>query len=230
MTDLTATEQAVHPANDPPLYDLNGWWIFSSICIIYLIFNWWIQTQVLTDQFYYYSLGAKVGADKLSTILSDQHRMSLLTYLIVPFTLLLKMTAVTFCLLTGLLLTAQKLSFSILFKIVLFAESAFVTGILLKLLLLSFGHNIDTLSEYESFAPLSLFSLFKTSSLPDWLILPLQTIDLFQIAYFLLLAKGLRFYLRQPFGKMLRLVIGTYGLGLLSWMIIVAFLVTSIHR
>lgn len=230
MTDLAATEQDTAIANDPPLYDLNAWWIFSGICIIYVIFNWWIQTQVLTDQFYYYSLGAKVGADKLSTIVSDQHRMRLLTYLMVPFSLLLKMTAVTFCLLTGLLVTARKLSFRTLFKIVLFAESAFVAGILLKLLILSFGHSIDNLAEYESFAPLSLFSLFNTSSLPDWLIYPLQTIDLFQVAYFILLATGLRYFLRQPFAKMLRLVLGSYGLGLLSWMVVIAFLIISTHR
>ncbi|HWK07782.1 MAG TPA: hypothetical protein VNS58_29320 [Puia sp.] len=53
-------------------------------------------------------------------------------------------------------------------------------------------------------APLSLFSLFKVSSVPAWLYCPLQTLDLFQVAY--------------------------YGLGLICCMIGVAFLVISTHH
>jgi hypothetical protein len=229
MTDLAAAEHNSGTSTEQPIYDLNGWWVFSGICFIYLFFNWWLQTQVLTDQFYYYSLGARVSADKLASIVSDQHKTGILSYVLVPVTLLFKMILVSFCLLTGLLLTSQKLPFQTLFKIVLFAESAFAASILLRLLLLSFSHNIESLAQFQSFAPLSLFSLFKASSVPAWLYYPLQTLDLFQAAYCLILAAGLRFFLQQPFGKMLRLVAVSYGLGLLSCMIVVAFLVISIQ-
>ena len=230
MTDLATAKQHSAPSTGQPLYTLNNWWVFSGICFIYLFFNWWLQTQVLTDEVYTYSLGGQVGAGKLAAILADLHRTSLLSYALVPVTLLFKMTLVSFCLLTGLLLTSQKLPFRTLFKIALFAESAFAASILLRLLLLTFSHNMESLSEFQTFAPLSLFSLFKASSVPAWLYYPLQTLDLFQLAYCLLLAAGLRFFLRQPFGAMLRLVMASYGLGLLCCMTGVAFLVISTHH
>ncbi len=229
MTDLAAAEHHSGTSTEQPIYTLNSWWVFSGICFIYLFFNWWLQTEVLTDQVYYYSLAGQVSIEKLSSYLDTQHRVSFLSYLMVPIALLFKMTLVSFCLLTGLLLTSQKLPFQTLFKIVLFAETAFAASTLLRLLLLTFSHNIESLAQFQSFAPLSLFSLFKTSSVPHWLDYPLQTLDLFQVAYVLLLAAGLRFFLRQPFGKMLGLVIGSYGIGLLCTMIGAAFLVISAH-
>jgi hypothetical protein len=141
------------------VYSINGWWVFTGICVIYLFFNWWLQTQVFTDQVYYYSLGGRVSAEKLAAFLDAQHRMSFLSYVLVPVTLVIRMTLIAFCLLTGLLLTSQKLSFKAIFRIVLFAESAFAAGVLLKLLLLAFSKDIESFTQFETFAPLSLYSL-----------------------------------------------------------------------
>jgi hypothetical protein len=226
MNDLAATEQRpISP--EQPIYAVNGWMVFSGICFIYLFFNWYLQTSVLTDEVYYSSLGGRISTDKLAAFLAGQHRMSMLSYLLVPLTLLVKITIVSFCLLTGLLLTSRNLPFAALLKIVLFAESAFATGTLLKLLLLAFSRNINSLGQLENFAPLSLFSFMKASSVPAWLSYPLQTIDIFQVAYLLLLTAGLRFFLKESFRNMLLLVLGSYGLGLLCCMIAFAFLSIS---
>ena len=229
MTDLAATQQRPLPSGEQPIYATNAWWIFAGICFIYLFFNWYLQSQVLTDEFYHYSLEGRVGADKLAAFLDGQHRMRFFSYLLVPVSLLVRMTLVSFCLLTGLLLTSRKLPFRDLFRIVLFAESAFAASTLLKLLLLAFSRNIDSVSQFESFAPLSLFSLVKASSVPLWLAYPLQTLDVFLLLYFGLLAAGLRYFLRLPFRNALLLVLGSYGTGLLCWMIGLAFLTVSFN-
>jgi len=227
MTDLAATGQSSGPSGEASLYSTNGWWVFSGVCFIYLFFNWYLQTQVLTDQVYYYSLGGRVSAEKLTAFLDGQHRMSFLGYIVAPVVLLIRMTLVSFCLLTGLLLTSQKLSFKTIFTIVLFAESAFAAGILLKLLLLAFSKDVESLAQFETFAPLSLYSLTNHSAIPAWLTYPLQTLDLFQVAYCLLLAAGLRYFLRCPFKKAIGLVLSSYGVGLLCCMIAFAFYVFS---
>lgn len=231
MTDLTATEQRPLPPQGQPIYATNAWWVFAGICFIYLFFNWYLQTQVLTDEVYHYSLEGRIGAEKLGAFLDGQHRMRFFSYLLVPVSLLVRLLLVSFCLLTGLLLTSapRKLAFRDLFRIVLFAESAFAASILFKLLLLAFFHNIDSISQFESFAPLSLFSLTKASSVPLWLAYPLQTLDVFQLVYIGLLAAGLRHFLRLPFRTALMLVLGTYGTGLLCWIIGLAFLTVSFN-
>jgi hypothetical protein len=227
MTELAATGQSSASSDNTSLYSANAWWVFAGICSIYLFFNWWLQTQVFTDQVYYYSLGGRVSAEKLASFLDAQHRMSFLSYVFVPVVLVVRMTVIAFCLLTGLLLTSRKLSFKAIFKIVLFAESAFAAGVLLRLLLLAFSKGIESLAQFETFAPLSLYSLVHPSSVPAWLTYPLQTLDLFQVAYCLLLAAGLRHFLFCPFKKALRLVLCSYGLGLLCCMIAFAFFVFS---
>ena len=227
MSDLAATTAVPKPSDRVPIYSINSWWVFSGICFISLFFTWYLQTQVLTDQVYYHSLGARVDSDKLGAFLDMQHRMSTVGYLLVPVILLLKMTLVSFCLLTGLMLTSQKLPFQTIFKIVLFAESAFAASILFKMLLLSFTHEVDRLDQYTNFAPLSLFSLLKASSVPTWLTYPLQTLDVFQVAYCLLLAAGLSFYSRKTFKESFMQVLGSYGAGLLCCMIGFAFLTFS---
>ncbi len=229
MTDLAATGHSNGLSSGASLYTTNAWFVFGATSFIYLFFNWYLQTQVLTDQVYSYSLSTQVNPDKLSAFLQGQHRMVLLSYLLVPFTLLLKMTLVSICLLAGLLLTYQKLAYRTLLRIVLFAESAFVAGTLLRLLLLTFSHQLESLGQYLSFAPLSLYSLFKPSVVPNWLTYPLQTLDIFQAGYILLLAAGLRHYTGQPFRKMIWLVLGSYGLGLFCCMIGFAFISISFN-
>jgi hypothetical protein len=227
MTDLAATGQSSASSDNTSLYSINSWWVFAGICFIYLFFNWWLQTRVLTDEVYYYSLGSRVSAEKLATFLDAQHHLSFLSYVLLPVSLVIRMTLVAFCLLTGLLLTSQKISFKSIFKIVLFAESAFAAGVLLKLLLLAFSKDIESLRQFETFAPLSLYSLVNASAVPAWLTYPLQTLDFFQVGYCLLLAAGLRYFLHCSFKKAFWLVLGSYGLGLLCCMVAFAFFIFS---
>ena len=227
MTDLAATGQSSTSSDNTSFYAINGWWVFAGMCLIYLFFNWYLQTQVLTDQVYYYSLGGRVSAEKLTAFLDAQHHVSFLSYVLVPVMLVIRMTLVSFCILTGLLLTSRKLSFKAIFKIVLFAESAFAAGVLLKLLLLAFSKDIESLSQFETFAPMSLFSLCNPSAIPAWLTYPLQTLDLFQVGYFLLLAAGLCYYMNMPFKESLRFVLCSYGAGILCCMIAWAFFIFS---
>ncbi|HEY6901640.1 MAG TPA: hypothetical protein VI233_13390, partial [Puia sp.] len=140
-----------------------------------------------------------------------------------------KMTCVTFCLLTGLLLTSQKLPLRSLFKIVLIAESAFVVSALIRLLLLAFAIHVQSLGQYMSFAPLSVYSFFNPASIPNWMTYPLQTLDIFQVAYVFLLAYGLHYYMDLPLKKTLGLVLGSYGLGLFCCMIGFAFISVSFN-
>jgi len=229
MTDLAATGNNNGLSSNVSIYTTNIWLVTGITCLVYLFFNWYLQTQILTDQVYTYSLGRQVNPDKLAAFLQGQHRTVLVSYLVVPLTLLVKISLVSLCLLTGLLLTSLKLPFRTLMRIAIFAESAFVTGTLLRLLILAFSHNVESLGQYMSFAPLSLYSLFQPSSVPNWLTYPLQTLDVLQAGYVLLLAAGLHYYIGQPFRKMLGLVLMSYGLGLACCMIGFAFISISFN-
>jgi len=223
MSQWAATGQRpASPVNS--IFTTNAWLVFGGMCFIYLFFNWYLQTQVLTERVYTYSLGGQVNPDKLAAFLEGQHRVAAVSYLLVPVTLLFKMVLVSLCIFTGLVLTSENLSFSTVFRIVLFAESAFVAGTLLRLLLLAFSGNVESLGQYMALAPLSLYSIFRSASIPNWLVYPLQTLDVFQVMYVCLLAKGLQYYGKKSFRASIEMVAGSYGVGLAVCMIGFAFI------
>ena len=223
MHPLTLQEPS--PIDQPKsFYAINSWWIFIGICLIYIFSAWWLQTEVLTDDLYYQTLGGRLSTDKIDAWVGLQHRTRLLGYTMIPIGLLLKISATCTCLMTGLLITGNKVSFRSLFKIALFAESAFVAAAMLRLVLLAFFHTIDRLEDWQSFAPLSLYSLMKASTVPSWLVYPLQTLNLFEIAYMVLLAAGLHYFLLRPMKRMLLLSAASYGIGLFCWMTVMVFL------
>ncbi|HEY4336696.1 MAG TPA: hypothetical protein VGM89_12380 [Puia sp.] len=203
---------------------VNPWLVFGAASFVYMFFNWYLQSQVLTDQVYTYTFGAQVNPDKLNAFLDGQHRTSVFGYVFVPLMMLFKMSLVSLCIYAGLVLTSQSLSFPRIFRIVLVAESATVAGTLVKLLVLAFSHPVESLGQYLAFAPLSLYSLFKSVSIPNWLVYPLQTLDLFQVMYVCLLAKGLQHQMKKPFRSSLEMVIGSYGVGLAVCIIGFAFI------
>ena len=210
------------------LYDIHWGWLVAGFSLVYIFSAWWMQTSVLTDDVYYNTLGGKTSTDKIDSIIQLQHRMGLVSYILVPFELLLRVAAASFCLLTALFATGrQKLSTGTVIKIALFAETASVAYALLKMILLAFFHPINSLQELQAFAPLSLYSIANGAAFPSWLAYPLQTINLFEITYWLFLALGLRYYLREPLSKMLLLVLGSYGLGLVCWLTAISFLILN---
>jgi hypothetical protein len=208
------------------IYATNSWLLFACICLLSLFSTYYIQANILTDQVYYNSLADRLTADKIASLIHTQQRIRILSYLMVPAGLLLKITLVSFCIYTGLQFTSYALSFRTVFKIALFAETASVVYTLLRLFLLSFFYDVNTFNELQSFAPLSVFSLLNAATVPQFLQYPLQVLNLFELLYCLLLAAGLRFFLKQPMGKMIGLVLASYGLGLLCWMLCVVFLNT----
>ena len=224
MNDLTIDNR---PRSGGNLFTIHSAWLIAAFAVIYIFAAWWIQTGVLTDEVYYNTLAGKTSTDKIDSLIQLQHRMGLIGYILVPFELLVRVAAASFCLLTGLYLTGRKLSPRAVFKIALFAESAFIGYALLKLIVLAFFHPISRLQELQAFAPLSLYSIADASSIPDWLVYPLQTINLFEITYWIFLAAGLRHLLGEPLGKMLLLVLGSYGLGLLCWLTAAIFLILN---
>lgn len=224
--DSIASGKAPSSYAGQSIYAINSWWVFTGFCLLSIFSTYYLQTHVLTDEVYYNSLADRFTADKIESIIHTQQRFGLLSYLMVPAGLLLKITLASFCLFTGLQFTSHTLPFRTVFKVALFAEIAFAANTLLRLFLLSFFREINTFEELQSFAPLSLFSLLNASTVPPYLQYPLQTLNLFELIYCLLLAGGLWFFLKQPLRKMMGLVLASYGLGLLCWIVCVVFLHT----
>lgn len=205
-------------------YDSNIFMIFAVICLVYLFSAYYLQSYILTEHIYYNSLGGQVAEGKIEKVYNFKDHLGILTYFLIPLTTVLKILLPSTCLYLGSKFRNYGLSFKDAFKVALLAEFSFAIATITRLIVLVFFGDTDRFDQIHFFAPLSLFGLFNASAVPSYLVYALQTVNIFEIIYFVLLTKGLCYFLKQRLKPMMLLVLSSYGLGLLCWVIFISFL------
>ena len=81
-----------------------------------------------------------------------------------------------------------------------------------------------TFLEVQYFKPLSLLNFFNASEIEGWLIFPLQSLNLFEIAYMFVLAIGIKKILRKDYMDALNFTIAVYATALVTWIVFITFL------
>ncbi|EIM72182.1 hypothetical protein A3SI_19967 [Nitritalea halalkaliphila LW7] len=139
----------------------------------------------------------------LEQMLEFRGRWLWLTYLIAPFITFFKILIPASLVYLGFYLSNLKYPFSDVFKACVIAEFVFLLPVLSKILWFEFAEPSFTLEEFNSFYPLSLFSLFDSSLLEKWFHYPFKALNVFEIGYWFALAGSLAFGLGQEFKQML---------------------------
>lgn len=137
------------------------------------------------------------------------------------FYTLIKVFIITLILYTALFLKDQQVSFSRLLNVVIYAEYIFFIPAILKIIWFSYRYPNGTLADWHKTYLFSALSLF--GDLPaDWYY-PLQTLNLFEVGYWFLLAYGISKITRLDFDRSLKTVVFSYVPALLVWVATVAF-------
>jgi hypothetical protein len=203
---------------------LDNRWNFLFISISALTFMYLAQEFMLTEDMYYQTLGEQMTMERIEEYMSQQKKYQWVGYLFIPLVYLIKFSLISLCLITGTLLADIKISFKQVFGIVVFAEIVFLIPTAIRVVWFGFIDTDFTLAELSSFMPLSLANLFDVSKLEIWWVYPFQLANLFEVIYWLLLAYGLHLHTQREYERMLRLVLSSYGSGLLLWVVVVMFL------
>jgi hypothetical protein len=197
--------------------------LFGSIAFFYLLIGYLSNTMIFTEDFYMNAWSENFSVARIQKLIEFNKRWTWLVYLLTPLLLFIKMSVITLMLQARLFLNESSYSFKKVFRIVLMAEL-----IPLGYAIIQFGYFIfvhpHSFEDINAFAPLSVVSLMGAGNLPGYLSYPLQYITLFEIAYWLILAAGLRTYQGNTFTKSIQLVASSYGIGLLLWMIAIMFI------
>jgi hypothetical protein len=85
-----------------------------------------------------------------------------------------------------------------------------------------------TLQDLQKYYPLSYINFLELEKLEPWLLYPLQTINLFEIAYFFMLVYGLHKLLKNKYWKSFEITAVSYGTGLVIWLGLVMFLTLNV--
>lgn len=111
----------------------------------------------------------------------------------------------------------------------MWAEGVFIFMAFIKLLFLWFNRGSLSLEYLQFFTPLSLINLFSVGEIDRWYIYPLQTINLFEIVYWFVLAYLLKMEIQKTFWKSFEFVLSTYVVGLIVWVVFVVFLTLNLN-
>ena len=170
------------------------------------------------------SLIENFSLSQIENYLSSKERWEYFSYLIIFIMLLLKTAVIAAILDAGCFFFSKEIKYKKLFNIVVKAEFVFLLVIVFKTAWFYVFQQDYTLEDLQYFYPLSALNIIGYEGLQPWFVYPLQVLNLFELAYWVILAYLLGKELKVSTDKGMSIVASSYGVGLLIWVVAVMFL------
>jgi len=139
-----------------------------------------------------------------------------------------KTSMVTLCLLTGAILFDIRASFYNLFRVTMIAEGVFLIPAIIKVYRFSKFESSYGLADIKNFSPWSLTGILGDGQSPTPILIAGQSVDAFEVLYWFVLAYGIYLVSGKSYGLALKLVLSSYGVGLIIWILLLIFFELSV--
>jgi hypothetical protein len=198
---------------------------------LFLILTTEVSNKLLNlDILLYNSLSEQLTTSQINKYFEIKEKWQWLSYTIIPLILLIKTLLITSVLYIGTFFYSKvKVTFKQLLSAVINAEYVFLGVGILKIVWFYFFQTSYTLEDLQYFYPLSALNIVGYKGLEAWFIYPLQVLNLFELAYWLLLSYfiGKLAFTEKDKGKPMdlgfKIVASSYGSALLLWVVVVMF-------
>lgn len=210
------------------VYKINNYGLLLIVTLFLLLLTLSTEYILNTEELIYNFYSEKLAHEQVQHLLKKQEKWSLVSYIIIPILILLRTSLVTFCLSVGLFIYNLEIKSKNIFRIALKGEFILGSVGLFKILYFYFLKKDHTFEDLQQFYPFSYTNFLNLNYIEPWLIYPLQTINLFEIAYFFVLVYGLNNLLKNKFSKCFEIVTISYGTGLIIWICLVMFLTLNL--
>jgi hypothetical protein len=175
-------------------------------------------------------LAEKLTDEQIQNFLSLQNEWHWLEYVFIPLYILLKSSFIAIVLYIGTFFFSKtEITLKKIWICVIKAEFIFLLVPILKIIWFHFIQTNYTLEDLQYFYPLSALNIVGYKGLEVWFIYPLQVLNLFELAYWLLLSYfvGKLAFTEKDKGKPMdlgfKIVASSYGSALLLWVVVVMF-------
>jgi hypothetical protein len=203
-------------------------WFLLFSCI-YVLLKWTINSIVNIDNVLAGSLSETLSQERIKDVLTAKKKWAWIGFAFIPIAFSLRILITTALLSLTKFFTDLKLTFSDFLRIVLMSEFVFVVQMLVKAVMYWQNQHSLTLVDIQYFSPLSLIGLFDVQKLPAWSIYSLQTLNLFELAYIILLGILISKKAGIKATKSLEYSLFTYGTGLFVWLAFTTFLILNLY-
>ncbi|HUX97580.1 MAG TPA: hypothetical protein VMV47_17740 [Bacteroidales bacterium] len=207
-------------------YSLKGTKLFIIITICNLAIIWLSQHLLINETVFYNTYSEQLTYERSMKLFENMREFEWVSYALYPIILIIKSTFISIVIFTGFFFynLNNKISFGLVFKVVLGSEVVFLIASLSKLLwLYFFGGNYD-LNDIGFFYPLSVINIFNINEVARVWIYPLQILNFFQILYIISLSYGLRNLCLLPEGVADKVVLTSYLPAMGVWIAFILFI------
>lgn len=198
----------------------------SVIILMLLTFCLGVLSNYLIDanKLFINSLTEQFSFNQIQEIITIQKKWKWIGYLFTPIFLMLKISIIAVILDVGYFFFGKEIKYKKLFNIVVKAEFIFLLVIVFKIVWFYFFQPNYTLEDLQYFYPLSALNIVGYQGLDTWFIYPFQVVNLFEVAYWFVLAYLIGKEINETTEKGFSIVASSYGVGLLIWVVGMMFL------
>ncbi|WP_282069239.1 hypothetical protein [Olleya namhaensis] len=198
--------------------------LFITLASLLTFFGYLTKQLLSIDEVLINSLAERISYEQITQILIFQKKWYWVSLIISPILLLLKVFIITAIIDAGCFFFSREIKYKKLFNIVVKAEFVFLLVIVFKTVwFYAFQPNF-TLEDLQNFYPLSALNIIGYQGLDAWFVYPFQVLNLFEIAYWFILAYLIGKEINENIDKGFSIVASSYGVGLLIWVVGVMFL------
>tara|TARA_B110000967_G_C18890279_1_gene566854 strand:+ start:1007 stop:1633 length:627 start_codon:yes stop_codon:yes gene_type:complete len=197
--------------------------LFFLLIVITFAFAVLYKQLLDFDELLINSLAERITSNQIEEFLSFQKKWQWLYYFILPLLLFIKISIIALILDVGCFFFDKEIKYKKLFNIVAKAEFVFLGVIILKTIWFYVFQQDYTLENLQYFYPLSALNIVGYEGLQTWFIYPFQVINLFEFAYWFILASLISKELKTTTSKGFSIVASSYGVALLIWVVGVMF-------
>jgi hypothetical protein len=201
---------------------------FILLCIGLIIFGEVTKWSLNLDRLLQNSLAEKLTTEQIKNYFDYQDKWKWVSYIFTPIYILLKTSIIASVLYIGTFFFSRaKVTFKQLWGIVVTAEFLFLLIPLFKIVWFYIFQTNYNLQDIQYFMPLSALNIIGYQGLEAWYIYPLQTLNLFEFVYWLLLAYYLGNIIQTNTDNGLKIVAFSYVPALILWVVCVMFFILN---
>ena len=161
---------------------------------------------------------------QIENIFKIQEKWQWLSYLFISSFLFIKSLIITSIIYIGTYFYSKvKVTFKQLWHIVVVADFIFLLVAVFRIIWFYFFQTNYTLEDIQYFYPLSALNIVGYKGLDTWLLYPLQTLNLFEVAYIIYLSHQIGSLTKTNTDNGLKIVSYSYLPALLLWVTVVMF-------
>lgn len=209
---------------------VHRWKLFSGIILVNLLLILLSQTALINEIVFFNTYSEQLTYERSMELFSMMKSYAWTSYLLCPLVLIIKFSVVSFVIYIGVFFCdmQKEITMRKVFTVVIACEAVFVSASIIKLLWFIFFAGNYTLNDMSFFYPLSLINLFKQSEVAVYWVYPLQTVNLFQLVYVLMLAAGLAKISSVKRDATDKIILITYVPAIFIWIVFIMFLTIDV--